>query len=1411
MTNRLARACAVLPLAALLFCPASKAAETAIERWRTVSLKSHTIDTEAPLAGLPAGLRTSAEDAEALRYQLVKFPGPVTQIQLATLEREVERIYAYVPHDAFLVRLSAGSQPSHLEGLEGASWTGALQPGYKLSTAVRAVEADSLDAGKPPLILLLEIYPDADLASVQGRVEELRVGEIVGAAEGGRFSRIRLLADSAALKAQREALARIPEIVWVDLEARRVLLNDTTVSVSQAGVGASGATPIFDQGIFGEGQIVGVLDTGIDPDMCYFRDPALGLPPRNECNGGTVVDLNQRKVIAVDFLWNSECSGGIGSNEWDTQDHGTHVAGTVAGDDLANPLIHDPGDGMAPGAKLVIQDCGFQTDNCADCPGIGCPVVDLVPIFQQAYDQGARIHTNSWGDEENNPVKGRYTAGSQDADEVMWNNKDLLLFFAAGNDGPGTGSIGSPSTGKNVVSVGSTLRGGSANSMSSFSSCGPTQDGRIKPDVTMPGSSIISANSDNNTGSNNCNTRSSSGTSMASPGAAGSAALIRQYFTDGWYPTGDPVPADAFTPSAALVKATLINSAVNMTGTAAIPGNCQGWGRVHLDEALHFGGETRELFVEDDTAGFAQGSTGATRTFDVSVGSSLEPLKVTLTWTDFPAAPLASPTLVNDLDLEVTGPSGTFLGNVFSGGISVGGGSADRLNTVEQVLVSNPQAGTYTVTVRSFTIPNGPQPFAVAVAGALTPACSPQAVADAGPDQTITAGQSVTLGTTAQSGHSYSWSPGGATTAQISVSPAVTSTYTVTATTPCGSTADSVTVTVIPAGCAALENFEAGAAGWTNSPASTCSTGTFVVATPSQQVGGGVTTQVGGDHTSGIGNAFFSATNVGAGTDDVDGGTCIVESPVYSVTEASDVALWYFHGQRDAGDDAGDFFDLEISTDAGASYSSLAAFGDVTVNAAWTEATTTVAAGAQVKFRLSVADGPAGGDLVEAGVDDLQICANGGSGNSPPTVDITAPVNGSSSTEGDTVSFAGTATDTEDGPLSASLSWSSSLDGNIGSGASFSTSALSVGSHTITAAVTDSGGLSGSDSIDINVDADPGNGCPAGSLDFNSLPLTSYSNQNTSNGTQVLDGGETLRLTGNTWVRTTQTFTVTPNTLVEFDFTGTLQGEIHAIGFDENDDLNDAARHFQFWGTQNWTGGGKIDFNPKYTGGGSAQSFSVPVGQRYTGNMFLVFTNDDDASAAADARFRCVRIVEDTPPVGCVTTDFSAGPSGWTNTAASTCSTGAFVVGTPTLQTNGGVTTQVGGDHTTGSGNAFFSATNTSAGSNDVDGGTCVVESGTSTVAEASDVSIWYFHGQRDAGDDAGDFFSLEISTNGGSSWSTLASAGDVTSNAVWTQATTSVAAGSQVRFRLQVADGPGDGDLVEAGVDDIEICPVAP
>jgi subtilisin family serine protease len=709
----------ILPIAIILaFARLAPAADIPApdDRARFISLASGAIDVTQP---------PEIPDSLAAGYVLVKFPGPVTAAQRQALEKAAQRVYTYLPHDAFLVKAGPGLADPGARAALGASWIGPFRPASKIAPAVSAVSATRTDArpGEAPLrIVMLHVYPDADLHAVRAAVQGAGAARIVGAAASPFFSRIRLLATDAEIEALRDALARIPEVFWIGLEGRLSLVNDTTIWVGQSGVSGGQTTPAFSHGIHGEGQVVGIIDTGLDPDMCYFRDPALGLPPRNECNGGVTVNASQRKVLAVDFLWTNECAGGIGNGEWDTNGHGTHVAGTVAGDNFANVIGHDPGDGMAPGAKLVIQDGGYQVDNCADLPALGCPVVDLNPLFQQAYTQGARLHTNSYGDQENTFPQNNYTAASQDVDEFMWNHPDFQIFFAAGNSGPGTGSVGSPSTAKNAISVGATRHGTLAEAMAGFSSCGPTDDNRIKPDLTIPGENVVSADADGSVVTNNCGTTSLSGTSMASPAAAGLGALARQYFTDGFYPSGAATPADAFTPTAALVKATLLSSAQSMTGVAQpIPSNCQGWGRILLDNALFFPGDARRLWVEDDTTGFPLGSSGETRSYQFTVTSSSVPLKASLVWTDFPSTPAASPHLNNDLDLEVVGPGGTFLGNIWSGGQSTTGGSPDRRNTVEQVLRLAPSPGAYTVTVRSFTVPNGPQPFALVVTGDIVP------------------------------------------------------------------------------------------------------------------------------------------------------------------------------------------------------------------------------------------------------------------------------------------------------------------------------------------------------------------------------------------------------------------------------------------------------------------------------------------------------------------------------------------------------------------------------------------------------------------------------------------------------------------------------------------------------------------
>ncbi|MEM6457544.1 MAG: S8 family serine peptidase [Acidobacteriota bacterium] len=157
--------------------------------------------------------------------------------------------------------------------------------------------------------------------------------------------------------------------------------------------------------------------------------------------------------------------------------------------------------------------------------------------------------------------------------------------------------------------------------------------------------------------------------------------------------------------------------------------------------------------------------------------------------------------------------------------------------------------------------------------------------------------------------------------------------------------------------------------------------------------------------------------------------------------------------------------------------------------------------------------------------------------------------------------------------------------------------------------------------------------------------------------------------------------------------------------------------------------------------------------------------------------------------------------AGWAN--AGSCSTGAYTINNPTQQ----VSTVVTQPNGSASGvRSIFTATNSSAGNADVDGGNCILTKTAISVSSPSTLSFNYFHGQRDNGDDpGGDFFNVQYRVNGGA-WQTVVSRGDQRTTASWTAASTSVPAGN-IELRMQCSDGSGPGDIIECGIDDVKIC----
>ncbi len=671
------------------------------------------------------------------------------------------------------------------------------------------------------------------------------------------------------------------------------------------------------------------------------------------------------------------------------------------------------------------------------------------------------------------------------------------------------------------------------------------------------------------------------------------------------------------------------------------------------------------------------------------------------------------------------------------------------------------------------------------------------------------------------------------------------------------------------------QDFESGAGGWTQG-ADTCTTGSFIVGTPDAtawQVGGG-----------NPGQAFFTQNNAGGiGTDDVDGGTCEALSPVVS-GGGNDltVILDYYHGQRDAGDDAGDGFTIEVLNN-GSVVDTMVSIGDVTNSAFWSTAFTTVANAGNVQLRVRATDAAAGGDIVEAGLDNIQFCGAGGGGGctSDAQCNDGAFCNGVETCNiGTGVCEAGTPIACGDGvscTVDACNEATDSCD-NTPSNALCDNGAFCDGAETCDAindcqagsAVQCGDGVSCTDDscneltdscdntpndglcdnglfCDGSETCDAVNDCQAGTNPCSgSQTCNETTNACEGTGGCLLENdfeGGAGGWTGNTGSCTTGDFVVgTPDATAwqlgsgnpgQAFFTAPNPGGIGSndvdggtcVALSPSVNANGEAAvsvSLDYYHGQRDAGDDANDgFTIEVLNNGSVVDTIVSIGDVTTnpawttasttvsnpGNIQLRVSASDAAGPGdiVEAGIDNVQVCPTTPPSCVVDDDFEGGAPDWDNDPASTCTTGDYVTGNPTQQVNGGVTTQVGGANSGTT--AIFSATNTSAGVNDIDGGNCILTSPTWGVSQASTLSVAYFHGQRDTGGDAGDFFLLEYSLNGGSTWNTLASNGDTTSNAAWTNATAQIPAGSTVQIRMQASDGTASGDLVEAGLDDVSIC----
>jgi len=652
----------------------------------------------------------------------------------------------YLPVRGYRVRLSPGAE-SAVRRLPFVAWLGPLPAHFKVAPrlAAQATETSAADlpvrdtsvrvilaAGEPPDRVLDALAGVSAVATPAGKDGAWR---ITAGLPPGRFP------------SDLSTIAALPEVEAIEPVLPMRPTNQDAVWVHQSFVGPSPQeTPIFNHGIFGCGQIVAIADTAQDYDSCYFRDTVGGAPPIASCSSPPCPVAAPAPGRRKDILYYNWSDGPLGEEDTcpttitGSSGHGTHTSGSIAGDTTSyadcsafSTPARNGGDGQAPGAKLIVQEMG---DGLEYLNILGGTLWNLADI---AYQSGARIHSNSWAgacyDELGECIPGctmPYDSYARDADLAMWTYPDLLIVTAAGNAGlycPAPIAVGTPAIAKGTLAVGMLGHGTGASAPSPYASSGPVEDGRLKPAVGAQGAATVSAASDANIHTNNCASCSLDGSSMSAPTAAGLAALAREYYTAGFLATGARNPGQGFTPSGALLKATLLDGAVALGVPAPGPDFESGFGRIQLNRTLTFTGSQFQLRVDDRREGLVGGGL-VQHAYDVSAGT---PLRATLVWSDYPAALNAATARVNELKLEVVDPTGTVWFQMVDAGTGLPRQTSnpadthDTLNVEERLIFAAPTAGRWIVRVRGRNVPWGPQPFALVVTGALTDCTAPAA------------------------------------------------------------------------------------------------------------------------------------------------------------------------------------------------------------------------------------------------------------------------------------------------------------------------------------------------------------------------------------------------------------------------------------------------------------------------------------------------------------------------------------------------------------------------------------------------------------------------------------------------------------------------------------------------------------
>jgi hypothetical protein len=672
-----------------------------------ISINGNHLDPEGQRRVLQA-LDLASEDAAKSDYILVQSVEPLSNDQEDELERLGVDIQEYASKNTYLCKFKA-TDLEPIRRLPFVSWVNVYLDMFVIQSSLKApagtMEVSSFPAvpkDRTPQTVDVLLHKDIDARSsrVLSGIAAAAHADPDGLDAGS--SKIRLNVQNQYL----EGLAALDEVKVIRPVYPARLFNNRATQILGAPVQASGIQ------YEGEGQVVAVADTGFDKGSTTDTHPAFS--------------NRVRHLYAL---------GRPGKSD-DPDGHGTHVCGSALGDGFSAAMGGNIR-GTAPKAKLVVQSLLDRNNMLGGIP------TDFDQLFLPPYqNDGARIHTNSWGSSSPGRRQLEYNSSSEEIDKFVWEHQDMVILFAAGNDGVDADrngiidprQIGAEAAAKNCITVGASennrpdipiaygsrwpsdpisndLMADHPEGMAAFSSRGPTLESRIKPDVVAPGTAILSTRSRNLINADASFGTSQdpewwflTGTSMATPLVAGCIAVLRETL----------IKNGVQEPSAALLKALLINGAVELAGqyvpseAGPSPNSNSGFGRVNLSNSVILPnqadcgyreggplaqGASEEVVVDIPSKGDLLRIQGRSASPSASNGAVL---KVSLVWTDPPGV-----TLQNDLDLILVSSDGTEKhGNMGDKP------DFDRSNNVEQVEWSNIPQGNVKIIVRAYHIFN---------------------------------------------------------------------------------------------------------------------------------------------------------------------------------------------------------------------------------------------------------------------------------------------------------------------------------------------------------------------------------------------------------------------------------------------------------------------------------------------------------------------------------------------------------------------------------------------------------------------------------------------------------------------------------------------------------------------------------